>query len=189
MGGMDHDHPVTTGLLALGGVGLVVGLLLSGAALAGTEVLGLGGDSGSGQGGQAAARESMYLPTPSPTPADTAPLIMLAPDAATYSAASAAPATSLPPAAAAISLQASATQVRPGERIDLSGTYPAGEGATLAVERKTGDAWGPFVDVTATVRGGSFTTYIRTSQPGPNTFRVRDVSSDLTSNEVTFTIG
>ena len=38
-----EGHPVVAGILALLGVGLVVGLLVSGAALAGTSVLGLGG--------------------------------------------------------------------------------------------------------------------------------------------------
>ena len=38
----DDGHPVVSGLLALVGVGLAVGLWCSGAALAATSVLGLG---------------------------------------------------------------------------------------------------------------------------------------------------
>ena len=186
---MRHDRPVLTGLLALAGVGLVVGLLLSGAALAGSQVLGLGDDASSAGTGQASAGESMYLPTPSPTPQDTAPQVTLSPDGATFTPAPAAPAAPTTAAAPTISLQASATQVRPGERIDLSGVYPSGEGATLAVERNVGGTWTSFVGVTATVRGQTFTTYIRTSQAGSNTFRVHDLATDLTSNEITFTVG
>ena len=186
-----EDRPVLTGIIALAGVGLVVGLLISGAALAATQVLGLGDDSSGGGTSRVGARESMILPTPSPTAEPTDPLLTLAPDPEAAATAGLTPSTpsQAPPAAAAISLTASTAQATPGQEVTLSGTYPTGEGATLAVERLTGDTWASFADVTATVRGGQFSTYVRTSQTGPSTFRLRDTSTDLTSNEVSFTIG
>lgn len=186
----DDDRPVVTGLIALVGVGLVVGLLVAGAALAATQVLGLGDDGGSGAT-SASARESMVLPTPTPTEEPTGPLVTLAPDPEQSATAGLAPSTpsEAPTPSAAITLTASTTQARPGQPITLSGSYPAGEGATLAVERFVGGTWTSFVDVTTRVTGGTFSTFIRTSQTGESTFRVRDLATDVASNEVKFTVG
>lgn len=190
---MAHDdRPVMTGIIALAGVGLVVGLLISGAALAATQVLGLGDASSGGSTSRVGARESMILPTPSPTVEPTDPLITLAPDPGAVATSGLAPSTpsQAPAAASAITLTASTAQAGAGQKVTLSGSYPAGEGATLSVERLSGDTWASFVDVTTTVRaGGVFSTYVRTSQAGVSTFRVRDTGTDLASNEVTFTIG
>ena len=75
-------------------------------------------------------------------------------------------------------------------RIDLTGSYPTGEGAVLQVQRATGpgDDWVDF-PVTVTVSGGQFSTYVQTGKAGPNRFRVIDTDTDLASNEVTVTIG
>ena len=65
-------------------------------------------------------------------------------------------------------------------RIDLTGTYPTGEGAVLQVQRATGpgdDSWVDF-PVTVTVSGGQFSTYVQTGRTGPNRFRVIDTDSD-----------
>lgn len=187
-------NPVPIGLVALLGVGLVVGLLLSGAALAVTQVLGLD-DGGSGGGGTATAQQSMVLPTPSPTPEDDGPAITLAPAPAPGAAAgdggvttTAPPPTPSTAPATGITLTSSVTQVGPGERIPLSGTYPGGEGAVLQVERFTGGTWTEF-PVDARVTGGSFSTYVQTSQTGETKFRVRDTGGATTSNEVTVTVG
>ena len=53
-------------------------------------------------------------------------------------------------------------------RIDLTGTYPTGEGAVLQVQRATGpgDSWVDF-PVTVTVSGGQFSTYVQTGRPAP----------------------
>ena len=89
-----------------------------------------------------------------------------------------------------VTLQAGETQVGPMGRIDLTGTYQTGEGAVLQVQRATGpgDSWVDF-PVTATVSGGTFSTYVQTGRTGPNRFRVIDTDTDLVSNEVTITIG
>lgn len=190
--GGSGNNAVVIGLVALLGVGLVVGLLVSGVALGATRVLGLGGDSGGGgTGTTATAQESMVLPEPVPTAPETGPLLTLAPAPSPEGLTTGGPVA--PPssteAASGITLQAGTTQAGPGEEVTLSGVYPGGEGATLSVERLTGDAWVSFADLTATVRGETFSTYIRTSQTGESRFRMRDVATDVVSNEVVFTIG
>ncbi len=74
------------------------------------------------------------------------------------------------------------------EPIDLTGVYPGGEGAILQVQQFTDGKWDDF-PVTTPVSDETFTTYIQTSQPGLNKFRVRDSKSGDTSNEVRVRIG
>ena len=59
-GPTDERHPIVAGLLALLAVGLTVGLILGGAALAATQVLGLG-DEGSASD-DSSSDASLYLP-------------------------------------------------------------------------------------------------------------------------------
>ena len=56
------EHPVLTGLIALAGVALVVGLILGGGALVATKVLGLD-DDGTGSD-EATSGDSLVLPRP-----------------------------------------------------------------------------------------------------------------------------
>jgi hypothetical protein len=74
------------------------------------------------------------------------------------------------------------------ERIDLTGTYPGGEGAILQVERYIDGAWSDF-SVTAAVSNETFSTYVQTGQTGVNKFRVRDTDTGKLSNAVTVTVG
>ena len=62
------------------------------------------------------------------------------------------------------------------QQIDLTGTYQAGEGAILQVQRMENGAWSDF-PVTMSVSGGTFATYVQTSRTGPNEFRVVDTDS------------
>jgi len=180
-----EGHPVAAGLLALLGVGLAVGLLISGAALAATSVLGLGESDG---GGQASSDQTINVPKPEPTDEQSGPLITLEPkpssggDGASEEA---------PEPEDAISLSAAVTEVRPGEPIDLSGVYPGGEGATLVVQRLEDGEWVDFADgeVTASVSNETFSTYVLTERTGLNTWRVRDQDTDEVSNEVRVKIG
>jgi hypothetical protein len=178
------QHPVIAGLLALVCVGLTIGLLAGGGTLVATRVLGLGAEA---TATDSTARQSMYLPMPEKTtPTDSAspaPTLSAAPEPTGPVLTTKTPETG-------ISLQAGSTQVGPMGRIDLTGTYPAGEGAVLQVQRATGpgDSWVDF-PVTATVSGGTFSTYVQTGRTGPNRFRVIDTDTDLASNEVTITIG
>jgi len=87
-----------------------------------------------------------------------------------------------------ISLQASPLQVSGMQRIDLTGTYPGGEGASLRVQRFEG-GWSDFSGVTATVRGGTFSTYVMTGRTGVTRFRVVDSGGGKTSNPVRVRVG
>ncbi|MBJ7358718.1 hypothetical protein [Nocardioides sp.] len=181
-----EGHPVVAGLLALLGVGLAIGLLISGAALAGTSMLGLGESDDSGQ---ASSDQTINVPKPEPTDPPTGPLITLEPKPSNEgnSAETEAP----PEPEDAISLSAAVTEVRPGEPIDLSGVYPGGEGATLVVQRLEDGKWVDFAggDVTASVTNETFSTYVITERTGLNTWRVRDNRTDEVSNEVRVQIG
>lgn len=87
-----------------------------------------------------------------------------------------------------ISLSASPLDVSSMERIDLTGTYPGGEGATLQVQRFEG-GWSSFSGVTASVSGETFSTYVMTGRSGTNRFRVVDSSSGKVSNAVRVRVG
>ena len=180
------QRPVLTGLIALVGVALVVGLVLGVAVLAVSKVLGLGGSADSAS---TSSQQSMYLPRPERTAAASGPLITLAPQASPTQEPSSSPLpTETESAKKQIALSASQTAVAPMEQIDLSGVYPGGEGAILQVQRFTDGAWQDF-PVTVSVSDETFSTYVQTSQGGVNRFRVVDTDTDLTSNEVRITIG
>ena len=181
------ERPVLSGILALVGVALVVGLLAGVTALAGTKVLGLGGGDGGSSGGDASSGASLYLPDPVPTDDPSGPLMTLDPNVPTESATAAGEPTSSAPAAG-IDLTAGQTQVTAMQQIDLTGTYPAGEGAILQVQRFEDGAWTDF-PVTVSVSGRTFATYVMTSRTGENKFRVVDTDTGTASNEVAVTVG
>jgi hypothetical protein len=178
----DEGHPVVSGLAALVGVGVVVGLLVSGGALAASSMLGLGDN---GDGGPASSQQSMYLPKPSDTAQESGPQITLQPGEQS-------PTATTSSAAApkfAISLSAAVTQVAPMEEIYLTGVYPAGEGAVVQVQRLENGKWDDFATVDAVVSGETFSTYVQTAQTGVNRFRVRDTDGPNVSNEVRVRVG
>jgi hypothetical protein len=55
------------------------------------------------------------------------------------------------------------------------------------VQRREGASWNAF-PTSATVRGGTFRTYVASGRPGPNEFRVVDRRRGLASNIVTFRV-
>jgi hypothetical protein len=183
-----EKHPVAAGLLALVGVGLVVGLIAGLAALAGTRMLGLGGEDASAQ---TTSEESLYLPRPEKTTGPSGPLITLAPgetESPTQEPSAGESSKQPKPAKKEISLSASQTSVEPMEQIDLTGVYPGGEGAILQVQRFTSGSWQAF-PVTVSVSDETFATYVQTSQGGLSRFRVADTDSGLVSNDVQVRIG
>ncbi|WP_435743259.1 hypothetical protein [Nocardioides sp. SYSU DS0663] len=191
LSGERPDRPVLAGLLALVGVGLVVGLVLGGVALGGVRVLGLGGSGGTGNGAAAAEdEESFYLPPPLRTDPPEGPLITLVPEPTSSGRSEPKPSKSAKPdrPKKAISLSAGQTQVAPMQQIDLTGVYPGGEGAILQVQRFADGAWQRF-EVTAAVTNETFATYVQTGRPGVNRFRVVDTSSGRTSNQVRIRVG
>jgi hypothetical protein len=172
----DEKHPIAAGFVALVTVGLVVGLLLGVVTLVASRVAGLGGGDGSQASG---AGPSLYLPTPVPTESESPVAASSAPPA---------PTPSKTPAKR-ITLQSAQPSVGQMQRIDLSGTYPGGEGAVLQVQRQgPGEGWDDF-PVTAAVSGGTFSTYVQTGRTGVQRFRVRDSDTGLVSNVVSVTVG
>ncbi|HWU19903.1 MAG TPA: hypothetical protein VN088_00140 [Nocardioides sp.] len=191
----DDDNPVRTGLVALVGVSLAVGLILAIAAVIGTHVLGIAGGDGSSAG--AGQGESMYLPPPEKTTDSVGPLITLntqdasAPEeSGSADSASSEPteSKSAKPTLGEISLQALETTVPNFGKIDLTGVYPGGEGEILQVQRKQSGQWVDF-QATVPVSNATFSTYIQTGVSGKNTFRVFDKSRNVASNPVEVTVG
>ena len=175
----DEQRPVISGLLALVGVALAVGLVTGLAVLAGAHVLGLGGGHAAAAGDPGA---TLYLPKPQKTKASDGPSITLGSSATSSSGSSSSPSIHKPKKR--ISLQAGETSVAPMGRIDLTGTYPGGEGAVLNVQKFSNGTWQDFYSISASVTNGTFSTYIQTGTPGPNRFRVIDSDTKRTSNEV-----
>lgn len=179
-----QDHPVAYGLVALIGVGVVVGLILGLGALAAARVVGVGDESSAAStGGEA----SMYLPKPEKTKGAAGPEITLRPGEEEPPASEPEETETTKAPAKAISLSASQTEVSPMQQIDLTGTYPGGEGAILQVQRFENGAWEEF-PVSVSVSDQTFSTYVQTGVPGLQRFRVVDTASGKPSNEVRVTV-
>jgi hypothetical protein len=173
-----ENRPVLAGLVALVGVAVVIGLLGGLAVFVGVKAVGIGDSTVASE--EPSSSATFRLPKPTETSTETTPEETSEPGPGTES-------TSEAPAAG-ISLSAAQQSVSPMQQIDLTGTYPAGEGAILQVQRMENGAWSDF-PVTMSVSGGTFATYVQTSRTGPNQFRVVDTDSDVVSNEVTITVG
>ena len=173
-----ENRPVLTGLVALVGVAVVIGLLGGLAVIVGVKATGIGDTSSASNDGGTPSTFDL------PKPSDTGSSIPEPEDSVEPSAGES---TSEAPAKA-ISLTATQQSVSPMQQIDLTGTYPGGEGAILQVQRFENGAWSDF-PVTMSVSGGTFATYVQTSQIGANKFRVIDTDTQVTSNELVVTVG
>ncbi len=172
------------GLVALVAVALVIGGIVGTGALVVTRSLGLDGSTAVDSG--ASEQATLYLPDPTDTETTPDALITLSgrPNAKPKK-----PNKSREPEPQPdIALSVTQTEVAPMERIDLTGVYPQGEGAILRVQRFENGSWSDF-PVTASVSGGSFSTYIQTGQGGQNRFRMIDTDNGTVSNEVRVKIG
>lgn len=174
-----ENRPVLTGLVALVGVAVVIGLLGGLAVMVGVKAAGIGEDSGASGGGGTPATFNL------PRPTDTGSSVP-APPADTGTPAETGSASPSP--AEGISLSTPQQSVGAMQQIVLTGTYQAGEGAILQVQRLEDGTWADF-PVTMSVSGGTFSTYVLTGRTGPNKFRVIDTDTQATSNEVTVTVG
>lgn len=188
----EDDDPwvrqVLQGLGALVVISLLVGAVVAVVALGAAKVTGVGQSSASGP----AEQPSLYIPPGKPTTtpqvyADPSDFRQPSPSGSQSQSPDEQPSHSEKKKSKAISLQAFPRHVAPGERINLTGVYPAGEGATLQVQRFEG-GWSDF-PVTASVSGGIFNTWVLTSRSGENRFRVYDKALRKASNEVRVTVG
>jgi hypothetical protein len=73
-------------------------------------------------------------------------------------------------------------------QIDLTGTYPGGEGAILQVQRFENGSWQDFPASPVSVSDQTFSTYVQTGVPGLQRFRVVDTRTNKPSNEVRVTV-
>ena len=174
------DRPVLSGLLALGAVALAVGLILGIGALVVARMAGMsGGDGATGSSNE----QSMYIPPLEETESPEAP------EGNQGGKQGGQPRDGeSEEAETRIQLTAGQVAVAPMQQIDLSGSYPGGDGAILRVQRFESGQWIEF-PVTASVNGGSFATYVQTGQGGVNRFRVYDADADQASNDVKVRVG
>lgn len=174
-------HPVIWGLVAMLAVTLFVGGVLAAGAAVGAKALGFSDDPAATN--EATVEETLYAPEPTDTGGTPTSYITLSdipePDEPEYSPDE--PETT-------ITLSAGQTAVGPMEPIDLTGTYPGGDGAILRVQQLKEGVWSDF-PVTAPVNGEQFYTFIQASAIGAQQFRMIDTDTGEASNEVTVQIG
>lgn len=183
----DPGRTLVWALAAMAGVAIIVGLAVGGAMVAAARVGGLAGDSSGGSG--AAAPETLYLPSYVPTEdAGSGGFDIPGPGESPEALPTIGGEDTSRPEPNKITLFVAPQNVSPGERINFNGVYTDGEGARLQIQRREGGSWTDF-PVEATVRGGSFDTWITTSRTGRTKFRVLDEETDRASNVVTVTIG
>jgi hypothetical protein len=185
------------GVGALVGVAVLVGGVISLVVLGGVKLSGIGDTSGT-----PAAQKSLYIPERTDHSGDPREQGLTLADLnggkdprESESASPGAKESSAPKKQderkkkqrSVISLSASPTKVAPMQQIYLSGTYPGGEGRTLQVQRLESGSWNNF-PTSASVSGGTFSTYVMTGQHGDNKFRVLDTDSGKKSNTVNVTV-
>ncbi len=172
------DRPVLAGLLALVAVAVAIGLLGGLAVMVGVKATGLDGTTTATD--ESASPSTFHLPRPT----DTGSSVPSPEDPVEPSAGEETSEAPTEP----ISLTVVQQSVSPMQQIDLTGTYQAGEGAILQVQRFEGGSWSDF-PVTVSVSNQTFSTYVQTSQPGENRFRVVDTDTRKVSNEVKVSVG
>ena len=179
-------HPVLVGLAALVVISLLVGGVVSVIALGAAKLSGIDSSARASRRWRPAStcrrtspttRPDSYVdPSDFPQPSETPSESESSPTEPSPSERS-----------RAITLQVFPSEVSPGERINLTGVYPAGEGAVLQVQRFE-NGWTDF-PVNANVSGGIYNTFILTSRTGKARFRVIDHALNRASNPVTVTVG
>ena len=181
--------------LAVAGIAVVIGLVIGGLTSAGIYFSGVLPEPSSAPTlVNEGPSDSDDLPSPSlaPTreprsPSETAPTPE-ATSSPTSPSASPSPTKSRKPKPdQPITLRASTSSAGSFDEVTLSGRYPGGNGTTLQVQRLEGGSWASF-PTSATVRGGTFSTFVASGTPGPNRFRVVDPGTGQASNVVTFTV-
>jgi hypothetical protein len=182
-GGDSPQRALLVAVAAMAGVALLVGLAIGGAMITVANVAGLGGETGESRGG---GQETLVIPKYKPTETVDADLGLPKPSATKEREPK--PSKEPSPRTDRIKLFVAPQSVSPGERINFNGVYVDGEGVALQVQRKEGGTWVDF-PVTATVRGGVFSTWIQTSRTGQSPFRVYDAGANRASNPVVVTVG
>lgn len=181
-GGSSPQRALLVALAAMAGVAVLVGLAIGGAVVTVMNVAGIGAAEGKSRAG---SQETLYIPRYKPTRTVESDLGLPEPSPTEPTPS---PSESASPRTDRIKLFVAPQSVGPGERINFNGVYVDGEGVALQVQRKEGDVWVDF-PVTATVRGGVFSTWIQTTRTGESPFRMFDATANRASNVVIVTIG
>lgn len=184
-GGDSPRRALLVALAAMAGVALLVGLAVGGAAVTVMSFAGVGSDDGGSTG---RSEESLFIPRYKPTKTVEADLGLPTPSDAPAGKKEKKPSKEPSPRTDRIKLFVAPQSVGPGDRINFNGVYVDGEGVALQIQRKEGGTWTDF-PVTATVRGGVFSTWIQTSRTGEAAFRVFDADANRASNVVRVTVG
>ena len=87
-----------------------------------------------------------------------------------------------------LELKISPVAVQPMERVNLTGTYKGADNVGLQVQRYEDGRWVDF-GVDATVRVGTYATFVQTGRAGEQRFRMYDPQKRKGSNVVLVTIG
>ena len=183
--GTSWVRTVLAGLAALVVVSLLVGGVVGAVALGAAKLTGIGEPTTTAP---VPVPPSVYIPSGRPTTKPEGfpdPPGGGAESPSESSSPTPEPTATKPPKA--VTLQIVPRQAASGERVDLSGAYPGGEGAVLQVQRFE-SGWVDF-PVTATVSSGQYRTYIYTERVGKNRFRMLDQASGQASNIAVLTIG
>ena len=170
----NFNQAVRSGVLAVAAICLAVAIGTFGL----VKVLGLDETTTDGKEAKAPAAPRTPLPsTALPVPGEKSD--SASPDA------SASPSESAE--AGDLQMSISPVMVRPMERINITGKYPKQDAIQLQVQREENGKWADF-PTKATVRAGSFSTYVMTGRTGDNKFRVYDPKAKKASNVIVVTI-
>lgn len=183
---------IVRAVLMVAGIAVVIGLVVALTATAALRMAGVSGDDGPPP--TVAEPDPDELPSPDtvePTPSEspsTSPGPSQSPNKGPSKRPSKSPSPTKSDKPQQIRLTASASSASSMQQVGLSGSYPGGNGVTLQVQRREGGGWAPF-PTSATVDGGTFSTYVALGQPGPNRLRVVDPRSGQASNVVVINVG
>lgn len=159
-------------LIALGTVLVVRALGLNESVSAGSGTLGAAESSGPSR-----ALPTTALPVPGADSASEEP--------GEEPSGSASPA---PAKKVGLHLDVSPVRARTGERVNLTGRYRGADNVGLQVQRFEDGEWRDF-GVEATVRTGTYETYVMTGRSGEQRFRMWDPLAQKSSNVALVTIG
>ncbi len=174
----ERSEQVRNALLKALAVVVVIGLLIAIGTTIMVRALGLNETGDTGPVGAAPDRPSKELPTTAlPVPGEET-------DEPTDDPSESASADA---GGGRIELAISPVLARPMERVNFTGSYQGADNLQLEVQRFEDGVWTNF-GVQATVRVGTFETYIMTGRAGENRFRVFDPEAQQGSNVILVTI-
>ncbi len=172
---------VTRALLKALAVVVVIGVVIALGTTIMVRALGLNENDSPGPVGAAPSGPTKPLPTTAlPVPGDDQ-----SPEQPTKSAA---PSKTPDTKNRDLKLDASPGTAKPMERVNLTGTYKGADNLSLKVQRFENGGWSDF-GVDATVRAGTYATYVQTGRAGVQRFRMYDPAKKNASNAVRVTIG